>query len=509
MFPNSLQLDGTQEAAKLGQALMEAFAKAGGAQFQKSTGAPQGPYLHGPGGFFGVRGLSQELISTHTQITGSLAELIPMSPNNDMNPLFPYITGFIGVGGQEKNAICDPAEEAGPMKTCIQTTVFGRKEQKTRELEINAMNRRINRGEFMDLTLANSPLVNSMGGLMRDMFGLSNQNAAIAGNEVAMRFIEVAIALQRWLCPQTFTGNPANSSAGGGYKEFMGLDLLIARNKVDAIAGTACPSLYSDIKSFNYRQVDSVADPDLVKTITTMMHILNRKAVQQNMAPVDIRMVMRSDLFYYITEIWPCRYITYRCDNADGANIDPVGSYEVSAAMQMKFDMRNGSYLWVDGKRVPVILDDCIPEDNQADNAAIPIGGFASDIYFVPFTARGGTLRTLYWEHFDYREAVTQVRQVNSGLRIPTWWSDSGAFLWTMLTPTVWCVDWQVKFEPRLILRTPQLAGRLTDVTYVPLQHTDDPLPTQDYHVNGGIRTGYPTPSPYYEANLSGPGFTA
>jgi len=510
MFPNTLQLDGTQEAAKLGQALMDLMSRAGGAQaLQKSTGAPIGPYLHGPGGFFGVRGLSQDIISTHTQILGSLGEQLPIKANNDMNPLFPYITGFVRSDQQEKNGVCDVAEEAAPIKTCIQTTVFGRKEQKTRELEINAMNRRINRGEFFDLRLANSPLVNAMGGVMRDFYGLDNQNAAIAGNEVAMRFIEVAVAIQRWICPQVFTGNPANSSAGGGYKEFMGLDLLIARNKVDAISGQACPSLYSDIKSFGYRQVDSAADPDLVKTITTMMHILNRKAVQQNLAPVNIAMVMRSDLFYYITEIWPCRYITYRCNNIDGANIDPVGAFDVQSAMNMKYEMRNGQYLWVDGKKVPVILDDCISEETTADNAAIPIGGYSSDIYFVPLTARGGTLQTMYWEYFDYRTAVMQVREFNGGLRMPTWWSDSGAFLWTMLTPTVWCVDWQVKFEPRLILRTPQLAGRLTDVVYVPLQHVDDVLPSQSYHTNGGVTSGYPSPSPYYEANLSGPGFTA
>jgi hypothetical protein len=62
------------------------------------------------------------------------------------------------------------------------------------------------------------------------------------------------------------------------------------------------------------------------------------------------------------------------------------------------------------------------------------------------------------------------------------------------------------KTEPRLILRTPQLAGRLQNVVYVPLQHADDPLPSQDYHVNGGVSTGRPFPSPFSEWNLSGPG---
>ncbi len=85
-------------------------------------------------------------------------------------------------------------------------------------------------------------------------------------------------------------------------------------------------------------------------------------------------------------------------------------------------------------------------------------------------------------------------------------WSDGGAFLWGLKAPDNWCVEAICKTEPRLILRTPQLAARLTNGTYVPLIHTDDPLPSQDYWTNGGISTGYPTKSPYSEWNLGGPG---
>jgi hypothetical protein len=62
------------------------------------------------------------------------------------------------------------------------------------------------------------------------------------------------------------------------------------------------------------------------------------------------------------------------------------------------------------------------------------------------------------------------------------------------------------KTEPRLILRTPQFAGRLQNVTYCPIQHTDDPLPSQDYWTNGGVPSGRPFPSPFSEWNLAGPG---
>ena len=492
------------------KALADIFGQfAGGENIQKTqtVGAPIGPYVHGPGGLFGVRGLERDVISTHTQFTGSLGEMIPIRASVDQTPLFPYITGFMRSDEKEKNLVCDNPPEANHFKTCIQTTVFGRKEFKTRQVEINRIGQRINRGEFLDLQIVNGPLVEQMGGLMSNFFGLANQQSVLAGREMVSRMIEMGVAFQRWYCPQVYTGNPSNSSAGGGYQEFSGLDLLISTTKIDAISGQACPSLRSDVKDFGYRQVDSTADPDLVKTITTMMRILNRKAEQQGMGPADIRIVMREPLFYAVTEIWPCRYISYRCSVIDGANIDPIPSLDAWQAVQMRDQMRAGKYLLIDGRQVPVIIDDCIMEDNRADNGAIPIGGFASDIYFVPFSARGGTIQTLYWEYYDYR---SDVLPDIAGTRAGTFfWSDNGAFLWGLKAPDNWCLEVIAKTEPRLILRTPQLAGRLTNVVYVPLQHTDDPLPSQDYHVNGGVTTGYPSASPYAEWNLNGPGVPA
>jgi len=496
MFNNKpLQMDGAVDPSKV----MEAFANI---LLQKTaTGAPSGPYVHGPGGLFGVRGLSRDIISTHTQITGSLGESIPISASNETNPLFPYITGFIRSDTQEKDGICDDPEEAGSFKTCIQTTVFGRKEYKTREFEINATGKVINRGEFNDLQIVNSPLVNQMGGLMQNVFPNLQGDAALkVGREMLIRMIEVGVSFQRWYCPTVYTGNPANSSAGGGYKEFPGLDLLIGTNKIDALTGTACPSLYSDVKSFGYKQVDSSTEPDIYRTLSTMMYILENKARQQNLAPVEFVIVMRAQLFWELSRFWPQKY------NTDGATLTNAGlDMLILQNIQIRDAMRAGQYLTINSKNYRVVLDDCIAEENQSDNGAIPIGGFGSDIYILPLTARGGTLRTFYWEYFDFS---TNVLPQMSGL--PTWfWSDGGAFLWTMGAPKNWCLDVSAKTEPRLILRTPQLAGRLTDVVYVPLQHTDDPLPSGMYHVNGGVRTGRPFPSPFSEYNLSGPGVGA
>lgn len=493
--------------------VMAAFAEivgqyqAGSIKKAQTVGAPVGPYMHGPGGIFGVRGLERDVISTHTQITGSLGELIPIQESIDTNPLFPYITGVTRSDQQEKNNVCDNPVQVGVYKTCIQTTVFGRKEFKTRQVEINRIGQRINRGEFLDLNLVNPPFANQMAGLMQGFFGLRNQDAILAGREMASRFVEVGIAYQRWFCPTVYTGNPANNSAGGGYKEFPGLQLLISRTKVDALTGTACPSLYSDVKNFQYRQVGSTVDPDIVRTLTTMLRFLNRKAETQNMAPVDFRIVMREPLFYELTRVWPCQY------NTDGCSVGAAGpggvvqtlNLDAAAQVRLRDEMRNGKYLLIDGRQIPVITDDCIMEFESSDNGAIGVGCYSSDIYIVPFSARGGTIRTLYWEYYDYRNSV--IPDATLSHAAPTFfWTDNGVFLWGLKAPDNWCLEVISKVEPRLILRTPQLAGRLQNVVYCPIQHTDDPLPSQDYWTNGGVSTGRPFPSPYSEWNLAGPG---
>lgn len=505
-------VDGTVDPVRLGMAFAEILSKylpngnADLLQKAQTVGAPVGPYVHGPGGLFGVRGLERGVISTHTQIVESLGEVIPIVPSVDMDPLFPYITGFLRSDQQEKNAVCDNPPQAANMKTGILTSQFGRKEFKTRQVELNRIGQHINRGEFFDLSLLNGPLVNQLGGLMQSTYGLSQQAAALGGREILMRMIEVAVAYQRFTCPQVYTGNPSNNSAGGGYKEWMGLDLLISTSKRDAVTGVALPSLYSDVKNFNYGNVATASNPDIVRTITTILRILKRKAVTQNLNPVEFAIVMREPLFYEVTRVWPCIYNTDGCsfpNTAAGGNIVLNDDFQV----RMRDDMRNNKYLLVDGARVRVIVDDCIMEETTADNAAIPLGGFSSDIYIVPLSARGGTIRTLYWEYYDYRTAVTP--SVSDGRAGSFFWTDSGAFLWGIKPPDNWCVEWISKMEARLILRTPQLAGRLQNVVYIPLQHPDDPLPSQPYHVNGGNSQGYPLPSPYTEANASGPGIPA
>lgn len=483
------------------QVVMQALAEALAPHFKHTapSGTPSTPYYFGPGGLFGVAGLERDLISTRVQPRG-LASFLPAYPSITTNPLFPYLTGFQAATGSVADGVCDECPTAGPGKSCIQTAQFGRYCVRTRELEINAVGQRINRGEFLDYRLINDPLVNDFGSLLAQSFALNSQDQAISGAEVLMRYIEAGIEFQNLLCPQTFTGSPANNSAGGGYKEFPGLDILIGVNKVDALTGDECPSLDSDIKDFNYGLVTDLTLPsDIVTVMTYLMRYLKHNAAMMNFNPVKWVLVMRDGLFYEMTSIWPCRYLTDRCWVKDTVNIDAVGGVNAEAATRMRDEMRAGSYLLIDGERFPVIIDDCITEETSGDTVHVTAGCFASDIYVVPMTIRGGYPVT-YWEYLDYsKTALPAARQ---GQVDTFFWSDGGRFLWHAKPPTNWCIQSIAKIEPRIILRTPHLAGRLTNVQYCPLQHVREPLPDQPYFVDGGVTEGRVPPSLYSDWNL-------
>ncbi len=457
------------------------------------SGTPTTNYMHGPGGIFGVSGIERDIISTRVQPMG-IAGALPARGTIRTNPLFGYITGFQANSGTVADGVCDDPETAGATKSCLQTAQFGRYSFQTKEIEVNRVGQQTDRGEFLDLRLINDPLLAQEGGLLaQNINGTPDLR-----REVLMAFVEVGVSFQNQLIQQVYQGNPANNSAGGGFKEFPGLDILIGTDKVDAITGINCPSLDSDIKDFNYGLVCEEAEgTDIVEVVSYMYRFLRHNATRMNFNPTTWAIAMRQELFYEITACWPCSYLTYRCSFRDA---DTQARVNVDAAdgIAMRDAMRNGNYLLIDGAQIPVVIDDGIVEETDADNANIAAGEFASDIYFIPMTVRGGMAVT-YMEYQDYTQ--TAMMAIQDGRVGSFFWSDGGRFLWHAKPPTNWCNQWVSKIEPRIILLTPQLAGRIQNVRYSPLQHTRDPFPGDPYFVDGG-ETSRVGPSLFSDWNL-------
>jgi hypothetical protein len=450
-----------------------AYQRSAAAAQKSASGTPTSYLLHGNGGLLTTPGVDQALFATVVRPTGILGN-IPWYKTVYTNPLFSIITGVRADTGTERSTACGDCLTAGIKKVCTQTAVFGKYCRETREFNVNTLGARLNRGDPDDLRLLN-PIY---GGT-----NLPMQVGSLAplSNDIAQALVEVAISFERLLGPQLWTGNPANNN-GTAYMEFPGLDILVSTGKVDALDNTSCPSVNSDIKDYNYQDV-CTGSPSIVETLSYLYRYVSKIARTTALDPVDFRFVMREELFYELTSCWPCAYSSFRCNTL---TVDTAVTGMMSDMLRMRDDMRNGRYLLVDGKQIPVLLDDGIPEDTNTNNANLQAGEFSSDIYLLPFSAMGGQIATLYGEYFDYTVGQGWLRQVPGGLGGDQYFtSDGGMYSWTFSRINN-CILWLAEIQPRVILRTPFLAGKLQNVRYTPLQHTREPFPTDGYFVDGG-----------------------
>lgn len=453
-----------------------------GMRHTSPAGSPAtGRYAHGPTGIFTLPGVDPSLYSTIVGIE-SISGMLPAVGSNDTNPLFTTVTGVQDESGSEPNDPCDDAPIAGLVKACTLTAVFGRYSRMTPEIEINRMGQRVNRGDPMDLRVLNGPANAGIASIFTPD-GSQPSLTQVVNSEVSKIMFEFGVAVHRHLSQQVYDGNPANNSDGGGSKQFPGLDILIGTGKVDAESNTACPSLDSTIRDLNFVNVEEDGEA-LVEEVTYMWRILQKNARSMGLAPANIVIAMREELFYEITAVWPCSYLTRSCSfrTNDGTIVQNV---DAAAQIAFRDRMRAGNFLTIDGMDVPVVLDDAIDELNNTNNGNLVAGEFASDIYFIPLTVLGGTPVT-FWQYFDYQNTDLLAAQSQLAPQGSFRVSNGGAWLWHMKPPLNWCIQAIAKTEPRLILRTPFLAGILQNVAYTPVLHTRQPFPDDAYFVDGG-----------------------
>lgn len=446
---------------------------------QKHTVGPVGthsnPNVHGPQSMFGIAGLERDVISSRV-VGNGLAGVLPVIGSNTMTPMFPYITGKTAPSGSQVGSSCEKAPAAGHLKTCIQTAQFGLYQFTTRELEVNTIGRLINAGERVDLRFVNDPLAEQMG---RILLQIPDRGMALqAGRELLMRFVEVGMDFEEILSQQLYTGT-------GLVNEFPGLEILVNETHYDAQTGLECPALRSDVRDFGDVNITTAAGASaLVTQLVDMYRQARYNADVMRFGMTDLRFVMRRQTFQVVGDIWPCAFMTSGCIPT---NSNVSVNINTDEQLRMRIDMQNNLYLPIDGVRVPVVTDMWMPETDLGN------GVHSSDVYLLPFTIRGGEL-ALYWEHFNYGQALSEMNNMG---RINTIWTDGGRYLTTRLAQVAFCEQFQTKIEPRIILRTPQLAGRLMNVAYSLVEHYRDPAVSSLYYLNGGVSTSRSQPNLY------------
>lgn len=446
-------------------------------------GSHQGIYAHGPNGALTYPGVDPDVYSTLVgNLPGLLAELTDVGTVYRA-PVFEIFTGMKAGTGTAGDTVCDPAPIGGQMKLGLVTAPFGRFMRSTREIELGRLGQLNNRAEPMDLRLVNQWPATSAFGMSNDVQG------NILTNEIDLVMFERAVEFHRLLSRQIWTGNPANN-VGDQHQEFAGLALQINTTWLDAVLGTALPSLYPDVQAFSLK---NVADDgtDLVRMITAMVRNRRDLASRTGMDPVRWVFVMKPNLFYELAASWVCAYYSVLCSTGGASGIQQ--NIDIGDQIALRDAMRNGRFLTVDGVRYEVILDDGIPEYSNTTKNGVVSGCFSSDIYFLPMSVMGGRA-AMYLEHFRFDNASIQAALAaapNGNVR-----TFGGGEWLEFFAATGTCWQWTARIEPRLVVRTPWLAGRVTDVQYCPLDIPRDPYPDSPYWVNGGTQYR-PSPSLY------------
>lgn len=447
---------------------------------------PDALYGHGPTGLFSAPGVDPEIYNAMQLPNVGLEALLPEFPTNLVTPVYNIVTGQTATSGAEPTIPCADWPEAGVTKLCGYQTTLSRQGRSSRVFDISRVGQQINRADMMDYTLVGDPMQTGgpggngpNNGTLPTFPGGAGGNGFL-NNELAKAMRELKIAFVRDFSTDIYSANPANN-AGTGRLYYKGLDLLINTGYADYETTVACPASDSIIGTFGNADISlGGVGSDLVFAVTDIFRRLQIIADEAGMNPVTWVLAMPRSLFYEAAAIWPCAYYTARCPLPAGA----TQFVEARDQIQMRDDMRNGSYLMVDGKRVMVVQDTAIP---MTALAGPDLGSYTGSIYFVPLKVRGNKA-SLYKQYFNWNAPGAAIDFVKAfgNLSANFQASDNGKFLWLFQPPSSYCIQFEVMARQTLVLRTPYLAARLNNVRWTPLNMERSPYPGAATYVNGG-----------------------
>lgn len=482
-----------QQAAALGSYVNRA-AEWGIAQGQKNDPSPYAlgqQYMHGVGGLFSAPGIDPVMLSTIVPVQPGLAAALPVLQDpvysSDYGgqdvPIVQFVTGVtsgeLDSWDNQPNGICDDPAVAGILKACAQTAPYGLFSAKTETINRRRIGRTVNRGETLDLRVPNNPTPEDP--LVPSMLGGQTQGQSWINGELQARFFEAAIGFQRIIRPMIWTGDPANNKAGGGARQFMGVNLLFNTGKIDMFTQNRCSSLDSLIMNFGNTQITTTfGGLYIYDYLRNAFRYLNGLAEDTGLAPVRFVIAMQRDLFYQMTDIWPIleyAKVIGVLNTVNGGVANGVLQMSGEQSTAMRDDMRRRQVLPIDGGFVDVVFDNSIPQTATATPYV-----FSTDIHIIPLTIMGG-IPVTYWQFFNYDNG--QGRLFDELVRGQTWTTDNGRFLWTF-NQRNGCMELAWYTEPRLMTHAPHLGGRIEDVAYNPGIASRQPYPSDALFYDGG-----------------------
>ncbi len=467
--------------------------------------SPVQPYLHGAGGLFNRRDRENPVFSTIMSPMMGVADSLPVfngarnldsmfgGVDNAFDSLITGVTaGALDDFANQPTQPCQDGPVGGLLKFCSILNTLGNYSMATREVEITRAGRATDMTDAFTLQLANTVLQ----GVFATPTTMPSEANAI-NNELAARIWEMGLSFQRMFAPRVFTGSPANNV--GTAQDIVGLDIHInSGNKRDSSNNTVCTAANSVVMNFGSAVVGSTSN--IVRMIESADAAVTYKARRQGLGTPEYEIGMRPELWQEITEIIPVQ--KYERVLAVINNVtNGRGNVNASDVYGERNAMRASLLIPINGRMIPVVLDDTIAETALGNVGGVP--KYSSTIYGIPLTVLGGYPVT-FWEYFNHSNGNAQIIQnMANGL---TWTTDGGLFRW-FADFARGCLKLNVKFSPRLRMRTPQVAWRIDAVAYQPQLHFASYSPDSSYFVNGGVTSG-DNPKYYSSWNPSSPAAT-
>jgi hypothetical protein len=448
------------------------FAKEKGLKTKDGLGEPlshvnEVALLYNTGGLFADCSLEASVLNTTLNPIYSLANIIPVRPFNVEKIRYAFLTSIGDPDDTYPDEPCDPAPVVGDIDGAFAEFYPGRISYRTKTMELDALISKAHRGIAEDLYL-----VGSVRGV--SAFPTQEQLADrdfISRAAVRRQMQLVGRAFQRDLLNQLWVGDPTNvavNTAGGGRKEFWGLNSLIDDNYDVAlekpfVTGTNTASLNSDVKTFN--NVIG-GEESLYNYMQVLEDTLFQRASMNGLLPVEWVWVMHPTIWSELVKHLPCEMLT---DSCGYSNVSFTISADNGMGIQaIRQQMQNSMQISVNGRTNPVILDHSLPI--TTDNAGSPT--YTSSIFLIPLRVAGEEV--LFWTHRDYSlfdQVLSPIPgSADVGLR---GWTDGGKYHF-IVERSRRCFEVEGKTEIGLVFRAPWLAGRIDGVQANRLQ----PAPT-------------------------------
>lgn len=432
--------------------------------------------LYVEGGLFTDCCLERPVMNLTINPQRALGNAIPVIRRNTQVSKYAFLTDIAEPTGALPNAPCDDAPQVGDLSACFMETRKGRMSLSTKTLELDRIIQRYCEGITTDLYVVGDVRGVSAG----LMSGMQDNLTLMAEGAVMRQFQLLARGMQQKFLRQFWTGDPTNAAlntAGGGERQFWGLEHLVASDYGTAakpwVTGTDCDKLNSDIKDFGSTCIgaaNATTGVGLYEYMQTLEETITTKASFHGISSATWVWVMRPETWAAITKYLPCEILSGNCSTplALGGGDSPLAgnvSIDVSGMgiATLRQQLQSSQRIDVNGRQYRVIIDDSMPVTTVAG----PPASHTSDIYFLPLTVEGQPV--LFIDTADYRSLDQALRPVPGGLGGLRGWTDGGTML-TVVSSLNYCFSLTVKCEPSVVLLAPHLAGKIENVKSCRLQ---------------------------------------